>query len=104
MELYAMPAATASLLEDSVVDLDQWISSEVEAAFVRALSETAFLKQEHGRLTFLSDNQEALLVWTRAEKSTRSRPARRKSAHASRKAIRAVHLSEWCGCCRWWRR
>ena len=33
MELYAMPAATASLLEDSVVDLDQWISGEVEAAF-----------------------------------------------------------------------
>jgi HK97 family phage major capsid protein len=33
MELYAMPAATAALLEDSVVDLDQWISSEVEAAF-----------------------------------------------------------------------
>ncbi len=33
MELYAMPAATASLLEDSVVDLDQWIAGEVEAAF-----------------------------------------------------------------------
>ncbi|MDP3897630.1 MAG: phage major capsid protein [Mesorhizobium sp.] len=33
MELYAMPAATASLLEDSAVDLDQWISGEVEAAF-----------------------------------------------------------------------
>jgi HK97 family phage major capsid protein len=33
MELYAMPAATASLLDDSVVDLDQWISGEVEAAF-----------------------------------------------------------------------
>jgi HK97 family phage major capsid protein len=33
MELYAMPAATASLLEDSVVDLDEWIASEVEAAF-----------------------------------------------------------------------
>lgn len=33
MELYAMPAATASLLEDSVVDLDQWISGEVEVAF-----------------------------------------------------------------------
>lgn len=33
MELYAMPAATASLLEDTVVDLDQWISTEVEAAF-----------------------------------------------------------------------
>ncbi len=33
MELYAMPAATASLLDDSAVDLDQWIASEVEAAF-----------------------------------------------------------------------
>jgi len=33
MELYAMPAATTALLEDSVVDLDQWISGEVEAAF-----------------------------------------------------------------------
>jgi HK97 family phage major capsid protein len=32
-ELYALPAATASLLEDSVVDLDQWIAAEVEAAF-----------------------------------------------------------------------
>jgi HK97 family phage major capsid protein len=32
-ELYAMPAATPSLLEDTVVDLDQWIVSEVEAAF-----------------------------------------------------------------------
>lgn len=34
-ELYAMPAATPSLLEDSVVDLDQWIASEVEAAFAQ---------------------------------------------------------------------
>jgi len=33
MELYAMPAATQSLLEDSVVDIDQWIATEVEAAF-----------------------------------------------------------------------
>lgn len=33
MELYAMPAATSSLLEDAVVDLDQWIASEVDAAF-----------------------------------------------------------------------
>jgi HK97 family phage major capsid protein len=33
MELYAMPAATASLLEDSAVDLDQCISGEVETAF-----------------------------------------------------------------------
>ncbi|QKV18635.1 phage major capsid protein [Oricola thermophila] len=33
MELYAMPAATAQLLEDSIVDIDQWIATEVEAAF-----------------------------------------------------------------------
>ena len=32
-ELYAMPAATASLLEDSAVDLDQWIAAEIETAF-----------------------------------------------------------------------
>jgi len=32
-EIYAMPAATASLLDDSVVDLDQWIAGEVEAVF-----------------------------------------------------------------------
>jgi HK97 family phage major capsid protein len=33
MELYAMPAATASLLEDAAVDIDAWIASEVEIAF-----------------------------------------------------------------------
>ncbi|WP_163269013.1 phage major capsid protein [Chelativorans alearense] len=32
-ELYAMPAATAALLEDSVVDLDAWIAGEIETAF-----------------------------------------------------------------------
>ncbi|MGQ2970862.1 MAG: phage major capsid protein, partial [Allorhizobium sp.] len=33
MELYAMPAATAALLEDSIVDLGDWITGEVEVAF-----------------------------------------------------------------------
>ncbi|MEL6873501.1 MAG: phage major capsid protein, partial [Pseudomonadota bacterium] len=33
MELYAMPAATQALLDDSAVDIDQWISDEVRAAF-----------------------------------------------------------------------
>lgn len=33
MELYAMPAATSSLLEDSAIDIDTWIMSEIEAAF-----------------------------------------------------------------------
>lgn len=33
MELYAMPAATSSLLEDSAINIDQWIAEEVEVAF-----------------------------------------------------------------------
>jgi HK97 family phage major capsid protein len=33
MELYAMPAATQSLLDDSAVDIDQWIAEEVRSAF-----------------------------------------------------------------------
>jgi HK97 family phage major capsid protein len=33
MELYAMPAATATLLDDAAVDMDAWIAEEVETAF-----------------------------------------------------------------------
>jgi HK97 family phage major capsid protein len=33
MELYAMPAATTSLLDDSAVDIDSWLAAEVEAVF-----------------------------------------------------------------------
>ncbi len=33
MELYAMPSATNVLLEDSAVNLDEWLASEVEQAF-----------------------------------------------------------------------
>jgi HK97 family phage major capsid protein len=33
MELYAMPAATGTLLDDSAVNIDEWIASEVEQAF-----------------------------------------------------------------------
>ena len=39
MELYAMPAATATLLDDSAVNIDEWIASEVELTF--ALQEGA---------------------------------------------------------------
>lgn len=38
MELYAMPAATATLLDDTAIDIDQWIASEVEMAFPRRRS------------------------------------------------------------------
>ena len=33
MELYAMPAATQTLLDDAIVDIDAWLASEVEAVF-----------------------------------------------------------------------
>jgi HK97 family phage major capsid protein len=33
MELYAMPAATTAILEDSAVNIDEWIADEVRTAF-----------------------------------------------------------------------
>ncbi|MDE2444801.1 MAG: phage major capsid protein [Alphaproteobacteria bacterium] len=33
MELYAMPAATQALLDDTIVNLDQWVAQEVETVF-----------------------------------------------------------------------
>ena len=39
MELYAMPAATQSLLDDSVVNLDQWIAGEVQTVFAEQESQ-----------------------------------------------------------------
>ncbi len=36
MELYAMPAATATLLDDAAVNIDEWIAEEVETAFADA--------------------------------------------------------------------
>ncbi len=33
MELYAMPAATASLIDDAAVNIDEWIAEEVRSAF-----------------------------------------------------------------------
>ena len=33
MELYAMPAATGALLEDSAVNIDEWLAGEIEMVF-----------------------------------------------------------------------
>ena len=41
-DLYASPAATQSLLDDALVDLDEWLASEVEDAFA-AQETTAFV-------------------------------------------------------------
>ena len=42
MELYAMPAATASLLDDSAVNIDEWLAEEVRIAFAEQEG-TAFI-------------------------------------------------------------
>lgn len=41
-ELYAMPAATQTLLDDAYADIDEWLADEVEASF-SAQESTAFL-------------------------------------------------------------
>jgi HK97 family phage major capsid protein len=33
MELYAMPSATQTMLDDSVIDIEQWLADEVQATF-----------------------------------------------------------------------
>lgn len=35
MELYAMPAATQSLLDDAAIDVEEWISTEIDIAFAQ---------------------------------------------------------------------
>jgi HK97 family phage major capsid protein len=42
MELYAMPAATSTLLDDSAVDLDDWLAGEIDQVFAEQES-TAFI-------------------------------------------------------------
>jgi len=41
-ELYAMPAATQTLLDDAYADVDEWLADEVEASFF-AQELTAFV-------------------------------------------------------------
>jgi HK97 family phage major capsid protein len=43
MELYAMPAATQALLDDSVVNLDQWLAQEVQTVFAEQESQAFVL-------------------------------------------------------------
>lgn len=56
MELYAMPAATQSLLDDSVVNIDQWLADEVSMEFAEqegdAFINGTGVKQPHGLLSY----------------------------------------------------
>ncbi|MBY0382579.1 MAG: phage major capsid protein [Xanthobacteraceae bacterium] len=65
MELYAMPAATATLLDDSAVNIDEWIASEVELTF--AVQEGAAFVNGDGTSKpkgFLSYTAVANASWT----------------------------------------
>ena len=68
MELYAMPAATATLLDDTAVDIDQWIAEEVETAFATQEG-TAFVTGDGDRKPtgFLNYTKiaEASWAWTK---------------------------------------
>ena len=66
MELYAMPAATAAMLDDTAIDIDQWIAGEVEMAFAEQES-AAFVsgnavKKPKGFLTYTTV-AEATWAW-----------------------------------------
>lgn len=39
MELYAMPSATQTLLDDAAVDIEQWIADEIQASFAEKESQ-----------------------------------------------------------------
>ena len=56
MELYAMPAATPSILEDAAMDVDSWITAEVESAFAEQEGRAFVLgdgaTQPHGFLAY----------------------------------------------------
>jgi len=65
MELYAMPAATATLLEDSAVNIDEWLAGEVEQVF--AVQEGAAFVAGDGTNKpkgFLSYTNVANATWT----------------------------------------
>ena len=64
MELYAMPAATATLLDDSAVDIDAWLAEEVEIAFATQEG-TAFVTGDGSNKPtgFLSYDKVAQASW-----------------------------------------
>jgi HK97 family phage major capsid protein len=64
MELYAMPAATPSLLEDAAVNVDEWLAGEVEQAFAEQEG-TAFVSGDGSNKPkgFLSYTMVANSAW-----------------------------------------
>lgn len=65
MELYAMPAATQTLLDDSIVDIDRWLAEEVQTEF--AAQESAAFVAGDG-----TTEPKGFLSYTIAEESARA--------------------------------
>lgn len=65
MELYAMPAATQTLLDDSVVDIEQWLADEVQGEF--AIQESAAFVNGDG-----TNQPKGFLDYTISEESVRA--------------------------------
>lgn len=65
MELYAMPAATANLLDDAAVNIEEWLGQEVEQVFA-AQEGTAFVVGDGNNKPkgFLSYNTVANASWS----------------------------------------
>jgi len=65
MELFAMPAATTTLLEDSAVNIDEWLAQEVEQVFA-AQEGAAFISGDGNSKPkgFLSYNTVPNASWT----------------------------------------
>ena len=66
MELYAMPAASQALLDDSIVDIDQWLADEVQTEF--AVQESAAFINGDG----LTQPKGLVSFYTIAEDSVRA--------------------------------
>lgn len=65
MELYAMPAASQTLLDDSIVDIEQWLADEVQTEF--AVQESAAFISGNG-----TSQPKGILSYTIAADATRS--------------------------------
>ena len=65
MELYAMPAASQTLLDDSIVDIEQWLADEVQQEF--AVQESAAFVGGDG-----VNQPDGFLNYTIAEESVRA--------------------------------
>jgi HK97 family phage major capsid protein len=65
MELYAMPAASQTLLDDSIVDVEQWLADEVQTEF--AVQESAAFVSGNG-----TSAPKGFLSYTIAEETVRA--------------------------------